>query len=59
MQQLDDNVIDLTDHSPHYYDIKNYRGYVFSLKDIALELYRVTKSGEVVADATIIEIETR
>jgi DNA modification methylase len=62
MQQFDDNVIDLTVTSPPYDDLRNYKGYVFPFKDIAKELYRVTKSGAVlvwvVADATINGSET-
>ncbi len=62
MKQFDDNVIDLTVTSPPYDDLRNYNGYVFPFKEIAHELFRITKSGGVVvwvvADATIDATET-
>ena len=62
MKQFDDNVIDLTVTSPPYDDLRNYNGYVFPFKEIANELFRITKPGGVlvwvVADATIDATET-
>ncbi|MDR2692082.1 MAG: site-specific DNA-methyltransferase [Dysgonamonadaceae bacterium] len=62
MKNFDDNVIDLTVTSPPYDDLRNYNGYVFPFKEIAGELYRITKQGGVVvwvvADATIDATET-
>ncbi|MDR1180971.1 MAG: site-specific DNA-methyltransferase [Bacteroidales bacterium] len=62
MKQFDDNVIDLTITSPPYDDLRNYNGYVFPFKEIAQELFRITKPGGVVvwvvADATIDATET-
>jgi len=62
MRQFDDNVIDLTVTSPHYDDLRNYKGFVFPFADIAKELFRITKPGGVVAwvvnDATINGNET-
>lgn len=51
MRLLDDCSIDLTVTSPPYDDLRNYNGYSFNFetfKDIAKELYRVTKDGGVV-----------
>lgn len=62
MQDLPDNLVDLTVTSPPYDDLRNYKGYVFPFEDIAKELYRITKPGGivvwVVADATIDGSET-
>jgi len=62
MKNFEDNVIDLTITSPPYDDLRNYKGYIFPFKDIAKELFRITKSGGVVvwvvADATIEATET-
>jgi site-specific DNA-methyltransferase (adenine-specific) len=62
MKQFDDNVIDLTVTSPPYDDLRNYNGYVFPFREIADELFRITKEGGVVvwivADATIDSSET-
>ena len=62
MKQFDNDVIDLTVTSPPYDDLRNYKGYVFPFKEIAKELYRITKQGGVVvwvvADATINATET-
>ena len=47
----------MTVTSPPYDDLRNYKGFVFSLEDIAKELYRISKPGGVVvwvvADTTI------
>ena len=51
MKLLSDNYIDLTVTSPPYDDLRKYNGYSFNFeifKDIAKELYRVTKDGGVV-----------
>lgn len=48
MQQMPDNYIDLTVTSPPYSDFRDYNGYVFDFKLIALELKRITKDGGVV-----------
>lgn len=62
MRQFNDDMIDLTVTSPPYDDLRNYKGYVFPFKEIAKELFRVTKPGGVVvwvvADATIDATET-
>ena len=51
MKLLPDNYINLTVTSPPYDDLRRYNGYKFDFeifKDIAKELYRVTKDGGVV-----------
>ena len=53
MQRMADNYIDLTVTSPPYDGLRTYNGYSFPFEDIARELYRVTKPGWVVGDATI------
>lgn len=57
MKHFDVNSIDLTITSPPYDNLRNYKGYTFPFKEIAQELYNVTKEGGivvwVVADATI------
>ena len=62
MKQLDSNSIDLTVTSPPYDNLRDYKGYSFNFKDIAKEMYRVTKHGGVVVwvvgDATINGSET-
>jgi site-specific DNA-methyltransferase (adenine-specific) len=54
---LPDNSIDLTVTSPPYDNIRDYKGYVFDVKAIVQQLYRVTKTGGVVVwvvgDSTI------
>jgi len=62
MEEFPDNFIDLTVTSPPYDNLRNYNGYSFDFKNIARELYRVTKQGGVVVwivgDATINGSET-
>ena len=62
MKSFDENSIDLTVTSPPYDNLRTYKGYVFPFKEIAEQLYRVTKPGGivvwVVADATIKGSET-
>jgi len=62
MKSFPDNVIDLTVTSPPYDCLRDYNGFVFNYKDIAIELFRVTKQGGivvwVVGDQTIKGSET-
>jgi len=48
MARMEDNFIDLTVTSPPYDNLRDYKGFDFSFKDIARELYRITKKGGVV-----------
>ena len=48
MAKMPDCFIDLTVTSPPYDDVRTYKGFTLPLKDIAKELYRVTKDGGVV-----------
>lgn len=48
MAKMPDNFIDLTVTSPPYNDLRTYKGFTLPLKEIAKELYRVTKEGGVV-----------
>lgn len=51
MKLLPDNYVDLTVTSPPYDDLRNYKGCEWNFeifKEIALELYRVTKEGGIV-----------
>ena len=48
MSRMEDNFIDLTVTSPPYDDVRTYKGFTLPLKEIATELYRVTKEGGVV-----------
>lgn len=48
LKQLENECIDLAVTSPPYDDIRTYNGYSFNFKDIAKELYRVTKDGGLV-----------
>lgn len=48
MKRVKDDVIDLTVTSPPYDDLRNYKGYDFNFKEIAKQLYRITKPGGVV-----------
>jgi len=48
MRQIPDNFIDLTVTSPPYDDLRDYHGYNFDPKNIAKELFRITKKGGVV-----------
>lgn len=47
MRSLWSNTIDLTVTSPPYDQLRSYKGYNFNFKNIANELYRVTKPGGV------------
>ena len=62
MNDIEDNVIDLTVTSPPYDDLRNYKGYHFPFEAIAQALYRITQPGGVVvwvvADATVNGTET-
>ena len=62
LKDFDENTIDLTVTSPPYDNLRIYKGFVFPFKEIANELYRITKEGGivvwVVADATIKGSET-
>ena len=62
MRQMDDGCIDLTVTSPPYDNLRKYNGYCFDFKNIAKELYRITKDGGVVVwdvnDATVKGSET-
>jgi site-specific DNA-methyltransferase (adenine-specific) len=61
-QLIPDNSIDLTVTSPPYDNLRDYEQYDFNFKDLAKELYRITKDGGVVVwvvnDATIDGSET-
>jgi site-specific DNA-methyltransferase (adenine-specific) len=61
-QLIPDNSIDLTVTSPPYDNLRDYEQYDFNFKDLAKELYRVTKDGGIVVwvvnDATINGSET-
>jgi len=48
MARMKDDFIDLTITSPPYDNLRDYKGFDFSFKEIANELYRVTKKGGVV-----------
>lgn len=58
MRELPDKSVDLTVTSPPYDNLRAYQGYSFLFEDTAKELYRVTKDGGVVGDATINGSET-
>ena len=67
MKKFDDNSVDLTVTSPPYDNLRTYNGNIDDwnfdkFKDIAKELYRITKSGGVVvwvvSDATVKGSET-
>ena len=62
MKSIESDLIDLTVTSPPYDNLRVYKGYSFPFKEIAQELYRLTKPGGVVvwvvADATIEGSET-
>lgn len=57
MMKMPSESIDLTITSPPYDDLRTYNGYSFEFKNIAKELYRISKKGAVlvwvVGDATI------
>jgi site-specific DNA-methyltransferase (adenine-specific) len=46
MLKISDEFIDLTITSPPYDNLRVYNGYSFDFKQIAKELYRVTKKME-------------
>ena len=48
MKLMKDNFVDLTVTSPPYDDLRTYKGFKLPIKEIAKELYRVTKLGGVV-----------
>ncbi len=48
MKQMPQNFVDLTVTSPPYDDLRDYNGYNFDFKQIASELFRITKKGGVV-----------
>lgn len=48
MKEMEDNSIDLTITSPPYDNLRDYNGYKFDCKEIAQELYRITKQGGIV-----------
>tara|TARA_R110001606_G_scaffold48650_1_gene123394 strand:+ start:55 stop:951 length:897 start_codon:yes stop_codon:yes gene_type:complete len=48
MKLMPDNFIDLTVTSPPYDDLRKYKGFTLPKKEIAKELFRVTKEGGVV-----------
>lgn len=56
LQNLEDEIVDLTVTSPPYDDLRKYNGYSFDFQLIANQLFRVTKLGGVlvwiVGDAT-------
>jgi len=62
MARMPDEFVDLTITSPPYDNLRAYNGYDFNFEHIAIELYRVTKSGGVivwvVCDATVNGSET-
>jgi len=62
MAGMPDNFVDLTVTSPPYDDLREYDGYNFDFKNVAEELFRVTKKGGVVVwvvgDATVDGSET-
>lgn len=62
MAKMPDNFIDLTVTSPPYDDLRTYKGFILPIKEIAKELYRVTKLGGIVVwvvnDKTINYCET-
>jgi site-specific DNA-methyltransferase (adenine-specific) len=62
MNCIPDNCIDLTVTSPPYDNLRIYKGYTFNFKEIAKQLYRITKYGGVVVwivgDATVKGSET-
>ena len=45
--KMPENFTDLTVTSPPYDNLRNYKGYSFEFKEIAKQLYRVTKQGGV------------
>ena len=62
MTNFEDNSIDMVLTSPPYDNLRNYKGYEFQFKEMAVKLFRVIKDGGVVVwvvgDATIDGSET-
>ncbi len=62
MEKFEENSIDLTLTSPPYDNLRTYKGFVFPFKQIAQQLFRITKEGGIVVwvvnDATIKGSET-
>ena len=62
MNTMESESVDLVITSPPYDDLRTYNGYSFDFKNIAKELYRITKKGGVivwiVSDQTIKGSET-
>lgn len=62
LKSMEEDSIDLVVTSPPYDGLRNYKGFKFDFSSIAVELYRVLKSGRclvwVVSDATINGSET-
>jgi DNA modification methylase len=48
MQGMEDGSVDLTVTSPPYDDLRNYDGYLFDFKNIAIQLFRITKESGIV-----------
>lgn len=48
LKKLPDECIDLVVTSPPYDDLRNYNGYTFDFENIAVELFRVLKTGGIV-----------
>lgn len=48
LRKIPENHVDLTLTSPPYDDLRSYNGYTFDFKNVAKELFRVTKKGGVV-----------
>lgn len=62
MKDIQDASIDLTVTSPPYDNLRTYNGYAFDFEGIAVELFRITKTGGVVVwvvgDSTVNGSET-
>ena len=62
MSRMPDEFIDLTVTSPPYDDLRSYKGFILPIKEIANELFRVTKIGGIVVwvvnDKTVNYCET-
>ena len=48
MERMEDEFVDMTITSPPYDDLREYKGYHFPVEEIAVQLYRTTKTGGVV-----------
>jgi site-specific DNA-methyltransferase (adenine-specific) len=49
LKKMNDNCIDITVFSPPYDDLRDYKGYSMDLRSIGEQLFRVTKTGGIVA----------